>query len=351
MPVAVELNGLLPGLGPGRGAPGRGAPGRGAPGRGAPDGGVRGADGRVPWPWLAWPWPGLAWPGPAWAAGLTWPPGLAGPRWPPGLPGPLGPLPGPPGRPGRRAVGPGAGPGPSQARGSPWERPGSAALPGPGVCWGHSARPARDGMRATRGPAPVAASAVGWGGRGAISLGRSPDAGPVGRARLLRGAAFRARSAVRRDPGRRGGAGHRCARPTVIAGGQAAVLLGNADRLQATDRSCRAIASHRLGSRRLSILRRRPLVILRCLLVMRRRCGKRFLEPPYHRRLYRRGSRPYELAHFLELVHDGLALDTELLREFVNPDLRHYAPSRPSFGPSTGPRPGQSVLRVGLSLW
>jgi len=36
MPVAVELNGLLPGLGPGRGAPGRDAPGRGAPGRGAP---------------------------------------------------------------------------------------------------------------------------------------------------------------------------------------------------------------------------------------------------------------------------------------------------------------------------
>jgi hypothetical protein len=52
MPVAVELNGLLPGLGPGRGAPERGAPGRGAPGRDAPgpDGpDVRGAPGRVPW--------------------------------------------------------------------------------------------------------------------------------------------------------------------------------------------------------------------------------------------------------------------------------------------------------------
>ena len=38
MPVAVELNGLLPGLGPGRGAPGRGPgpPDLGAPGRGAP---------------------------------------------------------------------------------------------------------------------------------------------------------------------------------------------------------------------------------------------------------------------------------------------------------------------------
>ena len=38
MPVAVELNGLLPGLGPGRGPLGRGPdpPGLGAPGLGAP---------------------------------------------------------------------------------------------------------------------------------------------------------------------------------------------------------------------------------------------------------------------------------------------------------------------------
>jgi len=34
----------------------------------------------------------------------------------------------------------------------------------------------------------------------------------------------------------------------------------------------------------------------------------------------------------LELGHHSLALDAELLREFVNPDLRHYAPStRPGF--------------------
>ena len=54
MPVAVELNGLLPGLGPGRGAPVRAFPGRGAPGRGAPGPDVRGVVG------LAWvpppPW-------------------------------------------------------------------------------------------------------------------------------------------------------------------------------------------------------------------------------------------------------------------------------------------------------
>jgi hypothetical protein len=50
MPVAVELNGLLPGLGPGRGAPERepGAPGLGAPGRGAPGPCGRGVDGLGP---------------------------------------------------------------------------------------------------------------------------------------------------------------------------------------------------------------------------------------------------------------------------------------------------------------
>jgi hypothetical protein len=48
MPVAVELNGLFPGLGPGRGAPGRGVPD--TPGLGAPDRGGRGAGGLPPWP-------------------------------------------------------------------------------------------------------------------------------------------------------------------------------------------------------------------------------------------------------------------------------------------------------------
>jgi len=55
MPVAVELNGLLPGLGPGRGAPWRGpgapclgAPCLGAPGLGAPPPWGLGADGRGP---------------------------------------------------------------------------------------------------------------------------------------------------------------------------------------------------------------------------------------------------------------------------------------------------------------
>ena len=57
-------------------------------------------------------------------------------------------------------------------------------------------------------------------------------------------------------------------------------------------------------------------------------------EPADYRRLDCRGRRPNKLTHLLELGHDGLALDTELLREFVNPDLRHCAPStRPGLLP------------------
>ncbi len=104
MPVAVELNGLLPGRGPGRGAPGRGAPGRGAPGRGAlapgaPAPAGRGAAGRAPAPpwgrsWARWApaasegrgaW-GRAAPGPRKSAGV------AGDRGGPGTPGVPGDL-------------------------------------------------------------------------------------------------------------------------------------------------------------------------------------------------------------------------------------------------------------------
>jgi len=53
------------------------------------------------------------------------------------------------------------------------------------------------------------------------------------------------------------------------------------------------------------------------------------LEPPDYRRLDRRGRRTHKLTHFLKLGHDSLALYTELLSEFVNPDLRHYAPLLP----------------------
>jgi len=90
--------------------------------------------------------------------------------------------------------------------------------------------------------------------------------------------------------------------------------------------------------------RSRSLSLMACLrTLIRGPGGKRLLEPPHHGRLDRRGSRSYELAHLLELVHHGLALDSELLREFVNPDLRHYAPSRPSpLDPLPDPGPGRA---------
>ena len=61
---------------------------------------------------------------------------------------------------------------------------------------------------------------------------------------------------------------------------------------------------------------------------------KCFLEPANHRCLDCRGCGTHELAHLFELGHDSLALYTELLREFVNPNLRHYAPL---LSPSNGP--------------
>ncbi len=41
----------------------------------------------------------------------------------------------------------------------------------------------------------------------------------------------------------------------------------------------------------------------------------------------------YELTEFLELGHDDLALYTELLGEFVYPDLSHFAPLRSGLRP------------------
>jgi hypothetical protein len=72
---------------------------------------------------------------------------------------------------------------------------------------------------------------------------------------------------------------------------------------------------------------RRSAIAVRCLRLRRWLRSERFLEPSHDGRLDRRGRRPYEFAHFLELGHHGLALDPELLREFVHPNLRHCAPS------------------------
>ncbi len=73
--------------------------------------------------------------------------------------------------------------------------------------------------------------------------------------------------------------------------------------------------------------------------------GELILKSADYRRLDRRGRGPDKLTHLLELGHHGLALDAELFREFVNPDLRHCAPStRPgNSGPAS--RAGQGVLR------
>lgn len=53
----------------------------------------------------------------------------------------------------------------------------------------------------------------------------------------------------------------------------------------------------------------------------------------YNRRLDRRGRRTDEFTEFLELGHDDLALDAELLGEFVYPDLSHFAPFRSGLPP------------------
>ena len=68
-------------------------------------------------------------------------------------------------------------------------------------------------------------------------------------------------------------------------------------------------------------------IAVSCLRLCRLLRSECFLEPSHDWRLDRRGRRPYELAHFLELGHHGLALDPELFREFVHPNLRHCAPS------------------------
>jgi len=202
--------------------------------------------------------------------------------------------------------------------------------------------------------------------------GRGTPGALVGRdrARLIRGAADSARRPVRCDARRRGarclGAwvrGARCrrawcrrARPPVLAGRRAsgpgpgaglrprAVRRRDAGRSVPSIPSVASVARHGRargrGTRCLLALR---LPLTSRLIWRRRGGGKRLLEPPDHGRLYRRGCRSYELAHFLELVHDGLALDTELLREFVNPDFRHYAPSRPSpLDPLPDPSPGRA---------
>jgi hypothetical protein len=126
MPVAVELNGLLPGRGPGRGPPGRGAAGRAAPGPEVPGRGPlgRGCCGRAACPL---PWAGGACDSAA-AAGCS---GWRGADWPSGR----GAAPGR-GAPGRAWLVPGLVPGLRKSAGVTGDRgaAGAAGVPvAPGV--------------------------------------------------------------------------------------------------------------------------------------------------------------------------------------------------------------------------
>ena len=256
-------------------------------------------------------------------------------------------LPWPPGRARRarrRTAGASAGPGLTgsrsgpRARGSPRGWPASAAVRAPAArCPGCGNRRGRDGTRETPGPAAAGARRRRRAPQCRPSLRRFPS---LRRLAWLRPESWGwPRRARPRPPGPRRGRSRPPRRlprwPALRPGLRPARPWAQA----------RCPAPQRPGGRRCGMTRRRiaavrrllrheartgPLAWTCCLLILlARRRGKRLLEPPDHGRLYRRGRRPYELAHFLELVHYGLALDPELLREFVNPDLRHYAPSRP----------------------
>src|SRR6185437_13579437 len=169
------------------------------------------------------------------------------------------------------------------------------------------------------------------GSRGSAARGSAARGGAVGRGRSLGRAVGRP---VGRGPGGGRGARHGAWRrrhrsDPLLAGGLADGI--------------RPRPATWAGTGHRAITRRGWPGALLTLGLFRLAGGECFLEPPHHGRLDRRGCRPYELAHFLELVHDGLALDTELFREFVYPDLRHYAPSRPSpLGPFPDPGPGRA---------
>ena len=197
-----------------------------------------------------------------------------------------------------------AGPAGRGACGRAWPVPGprksagvTGVRAGPGTCgaleMAGSPGPGRDaGDGATGGRSLAAPSA---GPQRCLGRGRSPGAGPVRGNRLLRTArthAGRTGRAVRRDSGRRRGAG--------LGRGGLAVALGGTVSLGDAGRRARPVAARGTRPRGLVVLGG-SLLILRCFLVVPRCGGKRLLEPAYHRRLDRRGCRPHELAHFLEL--------------------------------------------------
>ena len=178
MPVAVELNGLLPGLGPGRGAPGRGPdpPGLGAPGRGHQVPGSAARTACAPGPlWLGWSGrpagaPGRCPPEPPGAPGR----GAEGRVWLPGPSRGCGSRPGWPGSSAARA--------PSGRSGSPgdWSRLGEIGLrPGPGRRRRRDRRQRgrRIGGHRSRG-GPVNGGAIGRGRAVRGAVGRPVGGGP-----------------------------------------------------------------------------------------------------------------------------------------------------------------------------
>jgi hypothetical protein len=225
-------------------------------------------------------------------------------------------------------------------RGRPARRPARCARPrGPGC------RPSRARcLRHWPGPRCGRGTLRGRrGGRG--GPGRFGTAARAATRRHTRSRAARGGTARRRDTGRRGGrdSGRRSARPARAA--ITAAVLPVAE-LPVTGRGT-------WPSR--TALRRGGAPPALALSLLAPIGAESFLEPAHDGRLDRRGRRTNELAHFLELDHDGLALYAELFREFVYPDLRHYAPllgpdSRTIY-PDHHTSPGQRVLRAGVSLW
>ena len=170
-------------------------------------------------------------------------------------------------------------------------------------------------------------------GRG--PAGRGPGAGRAGR-RLpgpaRRGTRRRRRARAAEPPGRapqglpgrrrRGARGRR----RGAAGGSATGAGARGRRRRAPARGVlgRAPPSCQRPSWREPCRRRRP--------CRQRWCGRRrggrhgVTQLADDRRLDGRRRRPDELSHLGELGHDGLALDTELLCELVDPDLCHNSP-------------------------
>ena len=288
-PTAAR-SGIMPGLG--RGAPGRGPPGPAAAGRGPP---APAAGPERPWgrgmPWLGAKGllPGRALP----PAASPSRPRRSPPRGMPWL-GANGLLPGR-GAPGRGAARPVSPPcPPSRAAGA--SGAGRAAGRGPGV------GPSRRAAGAAGAWAAGAAGAAGAGAAGAAG----PRARPVpqrqgrpARVRPVPAPARRRCRSSRRGSSRRRSDGCRSSR----CGGSRRCRCGG--------------ASARLG-RRLARLGLGP--------AGAELGGERLADLAYDGRLDGRACRPDELALFLQVVEQCLALDSELLGELVDPDLSHVSP-------------------------